>query len=1196
MKQQEDKHAKLPQPIQGDGDDANGSVGKSGSDGKFIYDGSQDEEEEKRFLDPSRWWMASTAFPLIAGTFGPMANAFNICALGQYWRETFSSDEGNGDFIRDPTWLLAVNAVSLIFALIANVSLLLNMAGRLRFRIAQPITIAGFSGAAVLLIALVAKASTQSFHPHHVPGTALTQAYYYACFAAGIYFVVAVLMAITVLGSLLGKYEKKFNLTTAQRTLMLQTIVFLGYLMLGALIFSHVEGWQYLDALYWANFTLLTIGLGEPFVPNTHTGRSLLIPYAVGGIVAVGLTISSIRTMAVEQGKEKIFARNTEKNRESFTKKAQHRVLKNPEAWKAVPTRHRRKLEFHAMREIQRKSVRKSQWRALVISLTAAFLLWFLGALVFSYTEYEQDWSYFQALYFAYVVLLTIGYGDLSPSSNSGKAFFVFWTLLAVPTLTILISSMSDTVIKLVSDVTNWAGSLTILPGQRGGWHKVLSDLKKRDFWSQFVNRDPHSIFLDPEKQRTKKKFATHGEIDATREGEMEDILKSRLSEDEFAYCQNLIDADDQDPDTKDAHFYRWLLSRETAMLMEDTAADQPKKYTYDEWAYFLALLGHDEHNAESVSLKRLIHPVRRSKTGTELGHIFDEHGNPHPWSWLGIRSPLMSAKTESQWILQHLLAKLRQELHSQSILGGDSDQKPPVALSALKGRRSEPNKASLVLALLQSRVDMPSASRAVDRCVAQAASEVDSPGITRTTDTSCPDISVQTTNVPLPGEATPSRLFPIGLSRSTSASRPPHSGSATTLQTIIYPTSSSDFITSAFTSVSTVVTATSVPHKHATNTSPATIGLAVGFPLVFAIATIIGLIHCIWYKRRRGFSSVKFTGDNDYRWRHRESTTRRKTLLMQYPYETRLDSQAISEMRCALPIEQHHLNTASGCGSHPSRAASDCSVASLATVHTNLNPSRTTLEPDDSASFQMRHMRDCRCRNEPYVEPETDQCQTKSGCSLGAAQADPNNQTEPGFQTEKGGSDHKNLLEDSSVNKIWMKTTVNNGDIAKPDQTPPSPSSVYSRTSRQRRNADIAERLVDGYLRTRRDAEQDDGTVEAYSTVGNPFTQPSTISNDPFLTPRQEPQTPEHVAQSSHGRDVILELQTDAGESSMKWATGEAAMHNLRCKSADSRLYWVNRIEHSHRVVHMQLLGLTHVPACANGWPHRSQRDGAHR
>jgi potassium channel subfamily K len=57
-------------------------------------------------LSFSRWWFASTAFPLIAGTFGPMANAFSICALVQPWREYIppGSSEAQGDYISDPHW------------------------------------------------------------------------------------------------------------------------------------------------------------------------------------------------------------------------------------------------------------------------------------------------------------------------------------------------------------------------------------------------------------------------------------------------------------------------------------------------------------------------------------------------------------------------------------------------------------------------------------------------------------------------------------------------------------------------------------------------------------------------------------------------------------------------------------------------------------------------------------------------------------------------------------------------------------------------------------------------------------------------------------------------------------------------------------------------------------------------------------
>ena len=79
-------------------------------DGKLGHNDSSsdvsEEEEERSFLHPSRWWFASTAFPLIAGTFGPIANAFSICALVENWRSALppGTTQEHGIDIKDPTW------------------------------------------------------------------------------------------------------------------------------------------------------------------------------------------------------------------------------------------------------------------------------------------------------------------------------------------------------------------------------------------------------------------------------------------------------------------------------------------------------------------------------------------------------------------------------------------------------------------------------------------------------------------------------------------------------------------------------------------------------------------------------------------------------------------------------------------------------------------------------------------------------------------------------------------------------------------------------------------------------------------------------------------------------------------------------------------------------------------------------------
>jgi len=175
----------------------------------------REEESEEELRKPSKWWFASTLCPLLAGTFGPIANGFSICALTYVWRVYIPTGgtEEHGVPIPDPAWELAINSVSLLCALVGNVSLLLNMTKRLKFYIAQPITITGFLLAGVLLIADVAAINASPTYyltgknapsAHH----ALTSAYYYAIFAATFYMIIGGLMCLTVYGANRGLYEK----------------------------------------------------------------------------------------------------------------------------------------------------------------------------------------------------------------------------------------------------------------------------------------------------------------------------------------------------------------------------------------------------------------------------------------------------------------------------------------------------------------------------------------------------------------------------------------------------------------------------------------------------------------------------------------------------------------------------------------------------------------------------------------------------------------------------------------------------------------------------------------------------------------------------------------------------------------------------------------------------------------------------
>ena len=574
--------------------------------------------------------------------------------------------------------------MSLVLALIANFALLLNMARRLSFSIAQPITIIGWFIASILLIALV----TTTVHRLKIPGEnrALTQAFYYAIMAAALYFIIASLMCVTVYGAFKEHYPKEFRLSTSQRTLMLQTISFMVYMVGGGAVYAKIEGWKFLDAVYFTDYTLLTVGIGD-YAPLTHLGRGLLFPYAIGGIVILGLVVGSIRSLVLERGKKKLGSRMIEKKREALLRN----MVKKEDNTRLIPVtgekqttedglteRERRKEEFLLMRTIQERASVRQKWAALLISGSAWFILWFVGAVVFWKAEHAQDWTYFQGLYFAYTSLLTIGFGDFKPFSNSGKAFFVFWSLLAVPTLTILISNMGDTIVKGVRDLTLYLGEFTLLPGEVG-IRQRLKQLIHKLRTDKILSGGKAHIMDEPPGFMNEKETADEEKGDG-KGAEAMDHLAGTYEREELKAAGAAKERGDRFEEN--IHEYHYLLIREFRNVMKHQNENPPRKYSYEEWAWFLKLMGQDE--ASPTSHRTAPITVDKSKDegpDTQQAKIDDKDKSSHAWSWLGNRSPLMGEIEEAEWVLERLALTLEKSLKKQSQAqnSGTAMDTPPV-------------------------------------------------------------------------------------------------------------------------------------------------------------------------------------------------------------------------------------------------------------------------------------------------------------------------------------------------------------------------------------------------------------------------------------------------------------------------------------------------------------------------------------
>lgn len=533
------------------------------------------------------------------------------------------------------------------------------------------------------------------------PGETYSQGFYYAIIAAVLYLIGSMILMINMLGYALGHYPQHFDLDDDQRTLILQTMMFFFWLAGGAGVFSKVCGFSYVDALYFCDVTVLTVGFGD-FTGTNDAGRGIVFPYSVIGIIFLGLMINSIRKFAVGMSKDKVIRKHQLQQRErtygrtvtsekelrerlglpprrdtvierrasSASRKLstaassgaakrnsleqyghfdlQGRTIKfhkthapaggggrggagrekvrsfprmsfnrDTKMEKADPKRalksekllllKEEKDRFDAMREIQANTHKFEKYWALSMSVMAFGLLWLLGALVFKIVEQrEQGLSYFQALYFCYVSLLTIGYGDFSPKSNAGKPFFVIWSLIAIPTMTILISDMGDTVIESINRGTFTLADWTVMP-KEGVWHDFLENHPRIKSYLERKTRERE------EKKRVEKGFELQDPDLEGSNGEREVTLE-KLAEDPG---EPLRDRGDHE------------LARQLAASIKRVAVDMReggRKYSYEEWVEFTRLIRFSSEGVDGDHVGE--GEGENGKAGGELGLT--------EWDWIG--------------------------------------------------------------------------------------------------------------------------------------------------------------------------------------------------------------------------------------------------------------------------------------------------------------------------------------------------------------------------------------------------------------------------------------------------------------------------------------------------------------------------------------------------------------------------------
>eukprot|EP01103_Thecamoeba_quadrilineata_P007600 TRINITY_DN17451_c0_g1_i1.p1 TRINITY_DN17451_c0_g1~~TRINITY_DN17451_c0_g1_i1.p1 ORF type:complete len:385 (-),score=77.62 TRINITY_DN17451_c0_g1_i1:25-1179(-) len=250
------------------------------------------------------------------------------------------------------------------------------------------------------------------------------------------------------------------------RNLLVAVATIIVIILVGALPFHFIEGntnntltkkmdWTYGNSIYFCVITLTTVGYGDMY-PVTSICRALVIFYILIGLGILGYALTTLaeailmairyrirqirrlNTLRTKRRLEKLMlSGSTITEASTFTEETLlSRAMRKEQEYKNLFLKHGNRL-MDWFREGNRV---KAFW-----TLTFLLILFVGGAGIFSALE---GWDYGTSLYFSFITLSTVGYGDFYPDTRGGKAFCVFYVLFGLSFVAIFLGLIGESILN----------------------------------------------------------------------------------------------------------------------------------------------------------------------------------------------------------------------------------------------------------------------------------------------------------------------------------------------------------------------------------------------------------------------------------------------------------------------------------------------------------------------------------------------------------------------------------------------------------------------------------------------------------------------------------------------------------------------------------------------------------------------------
>lgn len=563
------------------------------------------------------WYMISAYVPVLTSCIAPIANMMSVVGLIQHWRSPTDPALSS----RDINLVTTLNIISLALGIVGNFLFLLNFSVKVTYLITQTISILSWLAASLCLLVavLITHHSFRGDSPLYTP----TEGFWYAVVTCGLYFGCAILLIINFTGYVLRKYPPMFNLSPKERTLMFFTVSYAILSVVGLVSMKHlIEGLTYGSALYYCTVSFLTIGLGD-ITPQSALAKAVSLILSFCGVMNMGLIVAMIRqTVLSYHGPTLTWHRIERRRAHVFRKLARKGIELSPAE------------SFERMRKIRKQERLKQERFSLLVEMFVFICFWMVGAAVFSTVE---SWSFYNGVYFCFLCLLTIGYGDFAPKTNFGRVFFVLWAVSAVPLMTVLVSNGGDTLFALADALSTWLNQTTL-----GFWARKVINFSRAHhdqfkIPTEMISSVSKSNLSDQSSDLTTTAVDGQEPIHEGSESVTSEAAWSTLEWPELR--QRLVNRIRHNEDVL-SQIYD--LFKQSMPLLLEAVEDTNKKYTHEEWCSALQL-----------------------ETSEHLPITSRDPKYDTPNFWLSKQSPLRLPLKEPNYLLMMVIKKLESEMEN---------------------------------------------------------------------------------------------------------------------------------------------------------------------------------------------------------------------------------------------------------------------------------------------------------------------------------------------------------------------------------------------------------------------------------------------------------------------------------------------------------------------------------------------------